>query len=140
MDKQTVLIYPGYTSIIDSLKAAKSVAMELRKERRKNQYFQAMFESGINGFLLLDREFHVIDYNKRASDLFENEADELKNMDFSRLFPELDLKDFAKRRPAEESGTVRREKKELYYRIVKMENRDSAFEGAVVELAETCQG
>lgn len=129
---RTVLIYPSFSCILDTFAEAKNLARELEKERKKNQYINALLQCSVNGIFLVDSLCRVIDFNQKAADLAGVEREKLKYSYLDQIFPKLKMNEFVWGSQQESLKIVKLENKEIVCNIVRLENRHSQFDGAVI--------
>ena len=115
---RTVLIYPSFSCILDTFAEAKNLARELEKERKKNQYINALLQCSVNGIFLVDSLCRVIDFNQKAADLAGVEREKLKYSYLDQIFPKLKMNEFVWGSQQESLKIVKLENKEIVCNIV----------------------
>lgn len=132
LGRETVPIYPSYNCILDTIAEAKNLARELRKEQKKNQYINALLRCSVNGIILVDNQCRVIDFNQRATELAGMEREKLKNTDLDQILPMLKLNEFVWGSKQESLRIIKLGEKEVFCNTVRLDNRYSQFDGAVI--------
>lgn len=132
LNKETVPIYPSYNCILDAIAEAKKLAGELEKERKKNQYINALLQCSVNGIFLVDSLCRVIDFNHKATELAGVEWEKLKYSYLDQILPRLKMNEFVWGSQQESIKIVKLGDQEVFCNIVRLENRHSQFDGAVI--------
>lgn len=132
LQKETVPIYPSFNCILDAIAEAKKLARELEKERKKNQYINALLQCSVNGIFLVDSLCRVIDFNQKATELAGVEREKLKYSYLDQILPRLKMNEFVWGSQQESIKIVKLSDKEVFCNIVRLENRHSQFDGAVI--------
>ena len=94
LGRKTVLLYPSFACILDTIAGAKNLARELEKERNKNQYINGLLHCSVNGIFLVDSLCRVIDFNQKAVELAAIEREKLKYSYLDQILPNLKLNEF----------------------------------------------
>lgn len=132
LERETVPIYPSFNCILDAIAEAKKLAKELEKERKKNQYINALLQCSVNGIFLVDSLCRVIDFNHKATELAGVEREKLKYSYLDQILPKLKMNEFVWGSQQESIKIVKLGDKEVFCNIVRLENRHSQFDGAVI--------
>ncbi|WP_251495532.1 sigma 54-interacting transcriptional regulator [Otoolea muris] len=132
LGRKTVLLYPSFACILDTIAEAKNLARELEKERNKNQYINGLLHCSVNGIFLVDSLCRVIDFNQKAVELAAIEREKLKYSYLDQILPNLKLNEFVWGSAQEALRIIRLGGKEMFCNIVRLDNRRSQFDGAVI--------
>lgn len=132
LNKKTVPIYPSHNCILETIAEAKNLAKELEKERKKNQYINALLQCNVNGIFLVDSLCRVIDFNQKATELAGVERGKLKYSYLDQILPTLKLNEFVWGSQQESMKMDKLGEREVFYNIVRLENRHAQFDGAVI--------
>lgn len=132
LGRKTVPIFPSYNCILETIAEAKNLAKELGKERKKNQYINALLQCSVNGIFLVDNLCRVVDFNQRATELAGVGREKLKYSYLDQILPKLKLNEFVWGSRQESLRIVKLGDKEVFCNTVRLDNRHSQFDGAVI--------
>lgn len=134
--RQTVLIYPGVESILDSIQDARQMALEIRKIREQSRYANTVLRYTTNGVLLLDSREQIIDYNPAAGALLADKQQNLKTREIESVIENWCAPSFLESDERESNTVLRIGDREILEKVIKTGNNPRDFEGAVVILSK----
>lgn len=120
MGIQSRLAYPGINSITEAIRAAKSLAVQLRKEQSKARYFVAVIEESPNGIVSIDADGIITNYNPSAERYLGVRPLEARGKQVQKLFPELKMEEIFRQEARVEDRIVLYRDQQLHLRRILM--------------------
>lgn len=128
-----ILIYPGVQVIEKAFEAAKTMAIQLRREKHNMMYYAAVIGETPNGIISIDHAGLITNYNPSAERYLGVNAATAKGKQVEDLFPQLQLTKTFQQKSRVEDVVVLYRNRQLHLRKILM-TEDSAVEAAVTAL------
>ncbi|MEG2177030.1 MAG: PrpR N-terminal domain-containing protein, partial [Oscillibacter sp.] len=125
-----VLIYPGIQIIEKAFETAKTMAIQLRREKHNMMYYAAVIGETPNGIISIDHAGIITNYNPSAERYLGVNAAAAKGKSVDELFPQLRLTKTFQQKSRVEDAVVLYRNRQLHLRKILM-TEDSAVEAAV---------
>ena len=134
--RQTVLIYPGIQSIVDTIYDGIQMAQEIRKIKEQNQYVNTVMHYTTYGVILIDAGERITDCNSMVLELLDIRSQPLKNKTIDSLLGVWCDDSFKSEQIKEKSYILKINGKEIFEKVIKVGENPGVFEGAVIILSK----
>lgn len=132
LGKYTILIYPGVSSIQETITSAKELVYQIRREREKMQFASALLRYNKEGVLLADEEGRIVDCNYSAAQILKRKTSELRGISLEKLCEEMDLYQWICSGDVEKKQTVIIEHQEIFMHTIRLEAEGGKISGVLV--------
>lgn len=136
LGKYTILIYPGVSSIQETITSAKELVRQIRREREKMQFAAALLRYNKEGVLLADEEGRVVDCNYSAAQILKRKASELRGASLETVCEEVDMLKMIRSDEAEKKQTVIIGQQEIFLHTIRLEADGGRISGGLVLMAK----
>lgn len=126
-----VLIYPGCNAIRETILRAKNLAKEIRRSKEKAKFVQIMMNYSTNGFIIVNNEGKIIEFNKSAREILDKDKMNIKGSYIWEVLPECEVDKFIESSSLEESKIIKIGDKKILQNWIRIQDNVREYMGAV---------